>query len=88
MKQEDKHVIEKLYVMDVKTFLITEVIVSEVDKCKFAFFNFIGKKCCYWLKGAELQTLACSQGYSYPQYIVSKNKKPLYWLKELIQWHR
>lgn len=40
MTQEDKYVIEKLYIMDVKTLLITEVIVNEVDKCKFALFIF------------------------------------------------
>lgn len=86
MTQEDKYVIEKLYIMDVKTLLITEVIVNEVDECKFALFNFIDRKCEYWLRGANIQTLAHSQGYTYPRYIVSKDKKSLYWLKESFQW--
>lgn len=86
MTQEDKYVIEKLYIMDVKTLLMTEVRVNEVDKCKFAIFNFIDKKCCYWLKGANIQTLTPSQGYTCPRFIVSKDKKSLYWLKESFQW--
>lgn len=86
MMQEDKYVIEKLYIMDVKTLLITEVTVNEVDKCKFALFDFMDRKCCYMLKGANIQTLAHSLGYTHPQYIVSKDKKSLYWLKESFQW--
>lgn len=88
MTQEDKYVIEKLYIMDVKTLLITEVIVNEVDENKFALFNFMDRKCCYYLKEANIQTLASSQGSTYSQYIVSKNKKYLYWLKESFQWLR
>lgn len=86
MTQEDKYVIEKLYIMDVKTLLITEVIVNEVDECKFALFDFIDEKCSYWLKGSNIQTLSRILGYSYPRYIVSKDKKSLYWLKESFQW--
>ena len=86
MTQEEKNVIEKLYIMDVKTLLITEVIINEVDECKFALFDFMDRKCCYWLRGSNIQTLSISQGCSYPQYIVSKDKKSLYWLKESFQW--
>ena len=86
MTQEDKYIIEKLYIMDVKTLLITEVMVNEVDECKFALFDFMDKKCCYWLKGANIQTLARSRGCTYPRYIVSKDIKSLYWLKESFQW--
>ena len=86
MTQEDKYVIEKLYIMDVKTLLITEVIVNEVDKCKFALFIFDERKCDYNLRGANIQTLSHSLGYTHPRYIVSKDKKSLYWLKESFQW--
>ena len=86
MTQEDKYVIEKLYIMDVKTLLITEVIVNKVDECKFALFDFRDRKCCYGLRGANIQTFEHSQGYKSPRYIVSKDKKSLYWLKESFQW--
>lgn len=86
MTQENKYIIEKLYIMDVKTLQIIEVAVNEVDECKFALFVFNERKCCFWLKGANIQTLAHSQGYTYPQYIVSKDKGSLYWLKESFQW--
>jgi hypothetical protein len=86
MIQEEQYIIEKLYIMDVKTLLITEVTVSEVDACKFAIYYFMDRKCCYWLKGANIQTLSHVLGYTYPQYIVSKDKKSLYWLKESFQW--
>ena len=86
MIQKDKYVIEKLYIMDVKTLLITEVIVNKVDECKFALFDFMDRKCCYGLRGANIQTLAHSQGYKYPRYIVSKDKGSLNWLKESFQW--
>ena len=85
MTQEDKYVIEKLYIMDVKTLSITEVIVNKVDECKFAIFNFMDKECSYWLKGSYIQTLEQSI-YHNPQFIVSKDKKSLYWLKESFQW--
>ena len=86
MTQEDKYVIEKLYIMDVKTLLITEVIVNKVDECKFALFIFDERKCDYNLRGANIQTLSHSLGYTHPRYIVSKDKKSLYWLKESFQW--
>ena len=86
MTQEDKYVIEKLYIMDVKTLSITEAIVNEVDECKFALYNFMDRKCCYWLKGANIQNFSHSQGYDYPQFVVSKDKKSLYWLKESFKW--
>lgn len=86
MTQEDKYVIEKLYIMDVKTLLITEVMVNEVDECKFALFKFMDRKCDYNLRGANIQTLSHSLGYTYPQYIVSKDKESLCWLKESFQW--
>ena len=86
MEQEDKYIIENLYIMDVKTLDVSKVKVYEVDECKFAFFVFKERKCCFWLKGADIQTLAHSQGYTYPQYIVSKDLKSLYWLKESFQW--
>ena len=86
MTQEDKYVIEKLYIMDVKTLSITEAIVNEVDECKFALYNFMDRKCCYWLKGANIQNLSHSQGYDYPRFVVSKDKKSLYWLKESFKW--
>ena len=85
MTQEDKYVIEKLYIMDVKTLSITEVIVKKVDECKFAIFNFMDKECSYWLKGSYIQTLE-QPIYHNPQFIVSKDKKSLYWLKESFQW--
>ena len=86
MTQEDKYSIEKLYIMDVKTLQITEVIVDEVDECKFAIFNFINSKCSYWLKGPNIQTLSVVMSYHYPQYIVSKDKGSLNWIKESFQW--
>lgn len=84
MTQEDKYVIEKLYIMDVKTFSITEVIVNKVDK-GFARFNFTNKECSYWLNGSHIQTLEQSI-YNNPQFIVSKDKKSLYWLQESFRW--
>lgn len=86
MTQEDKYIIEKLYIMDVKTLLITEVTVNEVDECRFALFTFNERKCCFNLRGANIQTLSRSQSYACPQYIVSKDKASLYWLKESFQW--
>ena len=86
MTQEDKYIIENLYIMDVKTLQMVKVTVTEVDECKFAFFVFNERRCCFWLKGSDIQTLAHSQGYTYPQYIVSKDLKSLCWLKESFQW--
>lgn len=86
MTQKDKYIIEKLYIMDVKTLQITTVTVNEVDECKFALFDFIDSKCSYWLKGPNIQTLSVVMSYHYPQYIVSKDIKSLYWIKESFQW--
>lgn len=85
MTQEDKE-IQQLYIMDVKTLEIVKVNVDEIDECKFALFVFNKHDCCFWLKGANIQTLAHSCGYSYPQYIVSKDIKSLDWIKESFQW--
>jgi hypothetical protein len=85
MIQEDKE-IQQLYIMDVKTLKISKVKVDEIDECKFALFTFNERKCHFWLKGANIQTLAHSQGYTYPQYIVSKDLKSLAWIKESFQW--
>jgi hypothetical protein len=85
MIQEDKE-IQQLYIMDVKTLEISKVNVDEIDECKFALFVFNERKCHFWLKGANIQTLAHSQGYTYPQYIVSKDLKSLAWIKESFQW--
>lgn len=86
MTQEDKYIIENLYIMDVKTLQIIEVTVNEVDECKFALFNFMDRKCNYNLRGSNVQTLSHSCGYTYPQYIVSKDKGSLNWIKESFQW--
>jgi hypothetical protein len=86
MTQEEQYIIEKLYIMDVKTLLITEVTVSEVDECKFAIFDFNDRKCDFNMRGPNIQTLSHSCGYTYPQYIVSKDKGSLNWLKESFKW--
>lgn len=86
MEQEDKYIIEKLHVMDVKTLQITEVAVNEVDECKFALFDFMDKKCNYNLRGSYIQTLSYSPGFSSRQYIVSKDAKSLCWIKESFHW--
>lgn len=78
--------IQQLYIMDVKTLDISKVKVDEVDECKFALFEFKERKCCFWLKGANIQTLSQSLGNTYPQYIVSKDLKSLCWIKESFQW--
>ena len=78
--------IQELYIMDVKTLEIFKVDVTEIDECKFALFIFNNRKCDFNLKGPNIQTLAHSQGYTYPQYIVSKDKGSLNWLKESFQW--
>lgn len=86
MAQEDKYVIEKLYIMDVTTLRIAEVVVDEVDECEFALYNFMDRNCCYWLKGANIQNVRHSKGCDYPQFIVSKDEKSLYWLKDSFKW--
>lgn len=85
MKEEDKE-IQQLYIMDVKTLEMFKVNVDEIDECKFALFVFNKRNCCFWLKGANIQTLAYSGKYSSPQYIVSKDIKSLCWIKESFQW--
>lgn len=72
--------------MDVKTLEIFKVNVDEIDECKFALFTFNERKCHFWLKGANIQTLAYSGGYSSPRDIVSKDIKSLCWIKESFQW--
>lgn len=85
MTEEDKE-IRQLYVMNVKTLEISKVNVDEIDECRFALFIFNERKCCFNLRGANIQTLSRSQSYACPQYIVSKDKASLYWLKESFQW--
>lgn len=60
--------------MDVKTLSITEVIVNKVDECKFALFNFMNKKCSYWLKGSYIQTLERSS-YNNPKLLPSETQQ-------------
>jgi hypothetical protein len=77
---------KELYIMDIKTLLTTKVTIDEVDECKFALFIFDERKCDYNLRGANIQTLSHSLGYTNPQYIVSKDIGSLMWLKESFKW--
>ena len=72
MTQEDKYIIENLYIMDVKTLDMSKVKVDEVDACKFALFVFNERKCWFNLRGANVQTLENSGGHC-ARYIVSKD---------------
>lgn len=85
MTQEDKYIIENLYILNVKTLDMSKVKVDEVDECKFALFVFNERKCWFNLRGANVQTLENSGGHS-ARYIVSKDLKSLCWIKESFQW--
>jgi hypothetical protein len=85
MTQEDKYIIENLYIMDVKTLDMSKVKVDEVDACEFALFVFNERKHWFNLRGANIQTLENSGGHS-ARYIVSKDLGSLYWIKESFQW--
>lgn len=77
---------KELFIMDVKTLEIIKININEIDECKFAIFNFNNHKCCFNMRGANIQTLSHSHGYTHPRYIVSKDKGSLNWLKESFKW--
>ena len=72
--------------MNIKTLEIIKVNINEINECKFAIFYFNNHKYDFNMRGANIQTLSHSCGYAYPQYIVSKDKGSLYWIKESFQW--
>ncbi len=78
--------IQELFIMNVKTLQIIKVNINEIDECKFAIFDFNDRKCNFNMRGPNIQTLSHSCSYRYPQYIVSKDKGSLNWLKESFKW--